>query len=238
MDELEKKRAQRVDPLTQQQQIDNQTYQQMTPAQQQHLRDEQRFEKQLQDAFKFEINPALANKILFNQHLQNRKKLGVKWAIAASIAFISIMTFWQASNMDDLPPMQVAQQNVILEDALFHVQNESEYLALESLMSPEDINRQLSRLNIELTGLPDKITFATKCKVAGKTALHMIAQVDGAPVTLFIAPKAVFSPTDLPQSFSNPTWQGELQTFANNGIIVIAKDRAVIKPVLERIKDV
>ncbi len=224
MDELDKKRRQLSDPQGHISQLDEEALINLTPAQRKSLQVQLEFEKQLTQAFRIEVPEALADKIIFQQRLRTRKKPRPLWAIAASsLLLIGIsFLFWPKSYLS------------LTSEALAHVENEAEYLALSQLVAPGQVEKHLKKMGFTLQQLPEKVVFATRCGLAGQDSLHLIAKVDGQPVSLLITRQN----NNTANVFTDGKRFGKFISEGKENLIVIADSLSLVDKFLAKIHEV
>ena len=223
MDELEKRRRQLADPDSHLDSLGDKPVEDLNESQLAELKENQAFENELSKAMNIDVPGEIADKIILNQRIKNRRNLLTTWAVAASlvtVSTISVLTFNQ-------PQLPMAQQ------ALNHVYHEVEYLVSDNIISAEEVKERLAQMNLSLPALPEKITYASKCGFAGDKAMHLIAEIDGQPVTLLI--------TSLPVEdairFGDERFIGKMRTFASNSLIAIAENQELVDRLYQQIID-
>jgi len=224
MDELDKKRRQLADPQSQLSDIDAETFDNLSEEKLAEIKKSQQFEKQLLQAMNIDVPEALADKVILNQRLRSRRTLFINFAIAASVALVSILSFNQL-NREQLP---------LTEEALAHVYDEAGLLERDELISSKEVKSRLAKMGLILPGLPDKITFAGGCAFANDRAMHLIAEVDGKQVTLLITK----NPIDETRLFGDDKLMGQIKNIASHGLIAIAEDKSVIDSLYKKITKV
>ncbi|MBV7315000.1 DUF3379 family protein [Shewanella sp. NIFS-20-20] len=138
-------------------------------------------------AFAIPTPPQFADKLLLNTQLKSHysftQRLGVGVAMAASIAFVSLISF----SLLRVAPIDLS------EHALTHVHHETQAMQANTPIPIELVNEKLGQLfpeSIErFVNDPGDILFATYCDFQGVQSLHLVLQHNGEKVTVFIVPQ-------------------------------------------------
>lgn len=221
MDELEKKRRQLADPQSQLSDVDEESFENISPQKLAEIKESQQFENQLQQAINIGVPEALADKIILNQRLRLRRTLFTNFVIAASIAIVSVLSF-NLFEKELLPPT---------EEALAHVYDESSLLKRDKVISTKVVNSRLAKMGLALAGLPEKITFAGGCSFGQGSAMHLIAEIDGEQVTLLITE----NPLEETKLFGDDKLMGRIQNSSSHGLIAIAENMSVIDKLFKKV---
>jgi|GEM_PF-2965379 len=221
MDELEKRRRQLADPNSHIDSLGDASIESLNETELAQLKANQAFENQLSAAFNIEVPEALPEKVLLNQRLRKRRNRLVNWSVAASMAFASLMSLHWLSR-PDLPLSQ---------HALNHVYHELELLQISDAIAPDQVLDELAKLNIHLPLLPEKVTSASICGMAGERVVHLVAEIRGQPVTLLIT----HLPIEKTIRFGDERFIGKMQKFARQGLIAIAEDQRLVDSLFEQI---
>lgn len=222
MDELEKRRQQLADPEKHLQDIGDKPIEELSTAERDTLKKSQEFEHALQSALSIDVPDTLADEVILNQRLRSRRNRYTYWAIAASFMMVSFFGIYQA-NQPRLP---------LTQETLRHVYEEIDYLDSDELIPLDVVQARLESMNLELPNLPEKITFAVDCGLGGKSAMHIIAVIDGQPVTLFIAPTLAIEDNKI---FGDNRFIGRSRSIASNKIIAIAEDSKLIDRIFQQL---
>ena len=221
MDDLEKRRRLLADPDGHLKSLQNIPFDDLTEAQLAELKSSQALENQLKRAMNIDVPGELVDKIILKQRLATRKNRMLGWSIAASLAIVSMMSILMLSQ----PKLSLPQS------ALAHVYNEMDHLSSQILVTSETVTRQLAEMNVELPFLPKHITFAYPCGLDGEAAMHLIAQIDGKPVTLLITNTAL---SDV-GGFGDGHFVGKIRNIADNGFIAIAEEPRLLDLIYQQI---
>ncbi|TQV74112.1 DUF3379 domain-containing protein [Aliikangiella marina] len=221
MDELEKKRRQLADPQSQLSDVDVESFENISDEKLAEIKESQQFESQLQQAMNIDVPEALADKVILNQRLTKRRNRFFNFAIAASVALVSILSF-NLINKEQLP---------VTEEALAHVYHEAGYLERDKVISSKAVIAKLAKMGLTLPSLPEKITFASGCDFGNDEAMHIIAEVDGKQVTLFVTK----APLEENKLFGDGKLMGQIKNLASHGLIAIAEDKAGIDGLYKQI---
>ena len=222
MDELEKRRQQLADPEKHLQSIGDKPIEELSAAEREALKKSQEFEHALHSAMNIDVPESLADKVILNQRLRSRRHRYTYWAIAASFALVSVLGIYQI-NQPQLP---------LTQEALKHVYDEIDYLDRKDPIPLDVVQARLDKMNLELPNLPEKITFAVDCGLGGESAMHMIAEIDGKPVTLLITTALSIDDAKI---FGDDRFIGKTRSVATNKVIAIAEDSKLIDRVYEQI---
>ncbi|TQV85289.1 DUF3379 family protein [Aliikangiella coralliicola] len=223
MDELEKKRRQLADPKQHIENFDEQSPDNMSEQELAQLKADQNFERQLLGAFSVPVPEQLSEKILLNQRLQKRRNIFSLWALAASISILSMLSFMTTDY----------SQSSLTQQALKHVYHEEKYLTGGNPIARDEIERRLAKYGVSLPSLPEKVVFASRCGFGGESAMHIIAEIDGKPVTLLLTPIAV----EDNKSFGDDRFVGKMRKTLANNLIVIAEDLSLVERFFQQIGD-
>lgn len=224
MDELEKRRLQLADPYKHLQSIGDKSVEDLSVTERQSLKESQEFERTLHTAMSIDVPDSLADKVILNQRLRGRRNRYTYWAIAASFALVSVLGIYQINQ----PHLPLTQQ------ALKHVYHEIDYLSKKELIPLDVVQARLDKMNLELPNLPERITFAEGCGLGGESAMHMIAEIDGKPVTLMITAALGLSNAKI---FGDDRFIGKTRAIAAKNVIAIAEDSKLIDRVFQQISD-
>jgi hypothetical protein len=221
MDELQNKRRQRAAPL---ELLEAKLNSELSTQQLTQLCKDKAFENQLSKAFKTSVPEGLADKVLLNQRTQTRRKQLRHWSLAASLMIASLFSFVLSQSS----PVSIEKQ------ALAHVYHELDRLQLTQQIAPSEVLAQLKELQLNMPKLPNNITYAAKCGLAGKRSLHMIATINGSPITILVTPLKLKSNTQFKdQRFAGITYQNE-----RDGFIVIGEDESLVQQVWKALAEV
>ncbi len=182
MDDLEFRRLLYVDPKT-----DNPDVQKAAledPKKKQFIQELRKLDKKMARAAQVEVPADLASKLILRQTMQshkaNQKRSRIQLALAASVAFVVGVSFtmWQQSNLIGLS-----------EHAIAHVIAEGDYaLGANEDISVSQVNAKLASFGAELSGNIGQIYYANFCDFDDIRSLHMVMQVGGEKVTVFVVP--------------------------------------------------
>jgi hypothetical protein len=226
MDELNKKRQQLADPEAYLSALTEQQRAELSDTDIKQLKQEYLFEKSLAKAFAVNVDPQFADRIILQQRLSGKKNATTKFswssklAIAASFLLVSILSFnyvnHSNSNVIDLS---------LSKQALAHVYGEISLLDMtlpknQKTIDPQIVQQSLKQMAIDLPHLPFEVLSVGKCGFAGNKAMHLVARIDGKPVTLLITPNK----SQQSISFSDNRFIGKVRQIANASFVLVGED--------------
>ncbi|WP_196138615.1 DUF3379 family protein [Aliikangiella sp. G2MR2-5] len=222
MDELNKKRNLKADPRSWLEQIDDKVLAEMSPQQRENVLSDKAFEKLLDKGMDIPVPVELSDKILLNQSTQNKRFYPAVFSIAASVVLITGLWLLFPRPESDFGS-----------EAIAHVKLESEYLYLDKTIGRQTLDNRMKAMGLSLPKLPEEVVFAVRCHYAGQEAMHMIAKIDGQPVSLLmtknkITEEGFFEDSELVGRFTNNL---------NQQLVVIARKSALIDRFISQISE-
>ncbi|MGL4472898.1 MAG: DUF3379 family protein [Shewanella sp.] len=168
--------------------------------------------------------PLLADKLLLNSQLKShaivKRRMGMSFAIAASIAFISVMTL----SLLRLAPINLS------EHALAHTHHETKALQSESIIPIAMVNAKLAQLfpgsSEHFVTTPGDILYATYCDFQGVKSLHLVLQQGDQKVTLYIVPKD--ERFQLASNFNDDDYIGAAYSTPNAYMLLVANNQQAL----------
>lgn len=149
------------------------------------MRDLRKLDQKMYAASQIDVPADLASKLILRQtmhsHAVNKKRSRVHLALAASVAFVAGISFtmWQQSNLINMS-----------EHAIAHVIAEGNYaLGADEDISLQQVNAKLASFGGELSENVGQIYYANFCDFDEVRSLHMVMNIDGQKVTVFVVPK-------------------------------------------------
>ncbi|MCF2950364.1 DUF3379 domain-containing protein [Paraglaciecola aquimarina] len=172
------------------------------------------------DASQVNVPKDLASKLILRQtmhcHELSKKRNRINLALAASVAFVMGISFtlWQQSNLINMA-----------EHAIAHVRAEGSYaLDANENISIEQVNAKLASFGGELSGEIGQIYYANFCDFDNVRSLHMVMQLNGQKVTVFVVPnKAEY---DNSSRSKDKTYQSQAVDFNRASLVVVGEDGA------------
>ncbi len=224
MDELEKRRRQLADPEQHVQSFGETPVNELSQKQIEALKSSQVFEGLLYQSMAVDIPEQAAEKVILNHRLSKKKNYFTNWAIAASVMFASILSITLFNN----------KQLSIADEALVHVYDEIDHLFESNVIATEVVKQRLAKSGFSLPSLPGEITYASKCGFRGNKAMHLVAEIEGQPVTILITPLQV----EDNEKFGDKRFAGKMRRLAKGNVIVIAEKTSLIDKVYKQITHV
>lgn len=155
------------------------------PAKAEFKKDVLRLDRKLKEALHVMPPNHLADKILLNQSLANKRRPSVK--LKWGLAMAACLTLFSLSFLNKFGIGKDYQD--IGAVALAHVHSESEHQTDNIDYSLADINTKLAEFGFSVPNQFAKINFANVCYFAGVKSLHLVLESDSGPVTVFLMPK-------------------------------------------------
>lgn len=214
MDELEKKRRQLADPDLHLQSLGDIPIDALNHKQLEELKSSQAFESLLFKSMSIDIPEDGIDKVILTQRLKKKKNNYSNWAIAASIMFVSVFSFTILNN----PPKSLA------DEALAHVYSEMNHLTENQVISSDVVRKRLTQLGFSLPAIPKAVTFASKCGFRGNKAMHIVAEIEGQPVTILVTQLSI----ENNKRFGDERFMGKMRQFSNGNLIVIAENLSLV----------
>ena len=182
MDDLEFRRTIYSDPKSNDLELKNAAA--ADPARQDFWDELKLLEAKLEKASKVEVPEGLANRLILRQSMQDfrqkKTKSRIRFALAASIAFVCGVSFtlWQQQNTVNLS-----------ENALAHVYEEGSHaLDADENLSIEQVNLKLANYGGQFTQALGHIYYANFCDFDNVKSLHLVMQGENGKVSVFLIP--------------------------------------------------
>ncbi len=151
------------------------------PQLQQLQQELQRLDDSLRTQLAIEVPPQLTERVLLNQRMLPVPKRWYQKPLpyATAAALLVSVLYWQQPLQNG--PADLGQH------ALSHVYHEMAALRAETLLSPADLSPMFSQLGIS-ADFPVPVRYARFCDFEGVRSLHLVLDIDGEAVTLFVVP--------------------------------------------------
>jgi hypothetical protein len=216
MDKLSLRRALYEDPrsVSAEELLDQPQLQQL----QQEL---QALDDNLRQQLAIEVPPQLVERVLLNQRMLPMQKRWYQRPLpyATAAALLVSVLYWQQPLQNG--PTDLGQH------ALSHVYHEMAALRAEALLSQADISPMFSQLGIHAE-FPVPVRYARFCDFDGVRSLHLVLDIDGAAVTLFVVPGSsqpgLTTPEQIePAQFADARFFGQAVTKLQHRLVLVAE---------------
>jgi hypothetical protein len=123
--------------------------------------------------------PATVTPITSAPTAQRRKRAGSwsGWALAASVAAISMIAVWTLRPNDSLA-----------HDVVRHIQFESKSWSSNEQVTAADVNQTLAQAGVAIDMNSDKVMYAHSCLFRGHVVPHLVVSTPQGPVTVMVLP--------------------------------------------------
>ena len=145
-----------------------------------------------------------------------------RWALAASVAVISILAVWALRPTDSLA-----------RDVVAHVEFESKSWSSKEDPSPAEINETLARAGVALDMSSDKVMYAHSCPFRGHTVPHLVVSTPQGPVTVMVLR---FENVKHPMSFHEDGMTGVITPAPHGSIAVLVKGNENVDAVAQQMQ--
>lgn len=229
MDELEFRRRVYANPDTTDKEVIDAARQ--DPAKQAFWNEQKKLDQQLLSALKVPVPEDLANKLIWQQSMQEfvRHKKRSHWfmALAASVAFTVGVSFtlWYEQQ-----PVSIDRQ------ALAHVhlaEEEQPHSALPVDM--HQVNAKLASFGAQFTQDLGNVVVANYCHLQSVQSLHLIIDTAQGKMSVFVVPHN--DHMDMPFHFADSEFQGNGFVMHNANIMVVGEKGADLTPLTEKVKN-
>lgn len=221
MNDIEKKRQQIASVNEHIESISEEDFEQMSAQSIEAVKEQLKFDRQLKEALDIPVPEGLEERIILNNATQQRSRRFNYFAIAASITLVLSIGLL-------LPQSPSGTLSV---EALAHVYHEEKYLTLDNQVTAEQLEARLDKMGFKLAKLPKNVTLATRCGLGGEDSMHIIAKIDGKPVTLFITKLSEPGTVE----FSDNTLVGKIHSGISANLVVIAEEMRLVDRFIEQI---
>lgn len=195
------------------------------PKKQEFLVELKQLDRKMCQASQVEVPSDLASKLILRQtmhtHRADKKRNRIQLAMAASIAFVMGISFtlWQQSNLIN-----------ISEHAIAHVHAEGSYaLDANENVSLSQVNAKLASFGGELSEDIGEIYYANFCDFDNVRSLHMVMQLGGEKITVFVVPHNDEYNTD--SKFADKQYKSETLKFSRANIVVVGQEGSDTKTI-------
>lgn len=191
------------------------------PQLQQLQQELQALDDSLRQQLAIEVPPQLVERALLNQRMLPMQKRWYQRPLpyATAAALLVSVLYWQQ-------PLQNGPGD-LGQHALSHVYHELAALRAEALLSPADISPMFSQLGIS-ADFPVPVRYARFCDFDGIRSLHLVLDVDGEAVTLFVVPDTgqpgLIKPGQhKPAQFADARFFGQAVTKLQHRLVLVAE---------------
>lgn len=171
---------------------------------------------ELKQQLHIDVPTELTEKILLRQSMLPVIKpwyqRPLPYATAAAI-LVSVL-YWQAPN--PVLPADLGQH------ALSHVYHELAALKATVALNDTDLQPLFTELGIS-ANLPVPVRYARFCDFEGIRSLHLVLEIDGQPLTLFVVPDEVALDKNTKTQFADARFFGEAITFSSHRLLLVAE---------------
>jgi hypothetical protein len=235
MDDLEFRRSVYADPSSKDEAL--KAAAKADPAKQAFLNEMRQFDDKLASALKVDVPDNLAQRLILRQalesHAQQRRRIPVYLAMAASIAFAIGLSF-QMFNTSVDPVQDLGHYSLAhLADEIKYLNNATEQNTLAQ------VNGKLASFGGKLTGGQDgifgKAIFANYCDFGGITSLHLIYQSPQGRMSVFVTPSD--SGIDFNQTFGDEQYSGVGLNFEKAHVSVVGNEKQAVAEFSSQLKN-
>jgi hypothetical protein len=145
-----------------------------------------------------------------------------RWALAASVAVISMLAVWALRPTDTLA-----------HDVVAHVEFESKSWSSKEDPSPAEINETLAKAGVALDMSSDKVMYAHSCPFRGHTVPHLVVSTPQGPVTVLVLR---YESVKHPMSFHEDGMTGVITPAPHGSIAVLVKGNENIDAVAQQMQ--
>lgn len=191
------------------------------PQLQQLQQELQALDDSLRRQLAIEVPPQLVERALLNQRMLPMQKRWYQRPLpyATAAALLVSVLYWQQPLQNG--PADLGQH------ALSHVYHEMAALRAEALLSPADISPMFSQLGM-IADFPVPVRYARFCDFDGVRSLHLVLDVDGEAVTLFVVPDTgqpgfIEPGQHKPAQFADARFFGQAVTKLQHRLVLVAE---------------
>jgi Protein of unknown function (DUF3379) len=145
-----------------------------------------------------------------------------RWALAASVAVISILAVWALRPTDSLA-----------RDVVAHVEFEAKSWSSKEDPSPAEINETLARAGVALDMSSDKVMYAHSCPFRGHTVPHLVVSTPQGPVTVMVLR---YESVKHPMNFHEDGMTGVITPAPHGSIAVLVKGNENVDAVAQQMQ--
>jgi hypothetical protein len=153
---------------------------------------------------------------------QKRATAWSGWALAASVALVSILVVWALRPSDTLAREIVA-----------HVESESISWTGREAVTAADIEDALSRARIALDMSSDRVMYAHSCWFRGHLVPHLVVHMPQGPITVIVLP---YDTVKHQTSFHEDGMTGVITPAPRGSIAVLAQGDGNIEAVAQQVR--
>ena len=171
---------------------------------------------QLTRQLNIEVPPQLAEQVLLRQRMLPTQ---VRWwrrplPYATAAAMLLSVWLWRDSTAQLNPDLGL--------HALTHVYHELAALGAVSQLDQQSIQPLFAELGIE-ANLPVPVRYARFCDFEGVRSLHLVLEVDGQPLTVFIVPDQTGLPDASTGQFADARFFGQRRSAVKHQLLLVAE---------------
>ena len=144
------------------------------------------------------------------------------WALAASVALVSVLAVWALRPTDSLA-----------RDVVRHVEYESNSWSSKEDPAPGEIKETLAQAGVALDMNSDKVMYAHSCPFRGHTVPHLVVKTPQGPVTVMVLR---YESVKHPMKFHEDGMTGVITPAPHGSIAVLMKGNENIDAVAQEVQ--
>jgi len=145
-----------------------------------------------------------------------------RWALAASVAVISMLAVWALRPTDTLA-----------HDVITHVEHESKSWSSKEDPPTAEINETLAKAGVALDMSSDKVMYAHSCLFRGHVVPHLVVSTPQGPVTVMVLR---YENVKKPMNFHEDGMTGVITPAPHGSIAVLMKGNENIDAVAQQVQ--
>lgn len=173
-------------------------------------------DQELRQQLAIDVPPQLTERVLLNQRMlpMPRRWYQRPLSYATAAALLLSVLYWQ-------PPLSGGPTD-LGQHALSHVYHEIAALRGEAVLTPEDLQPMFSQLGIA-ADFPVPVRYARFCDFEGVRSLHLVLDISGEAVTLFVVPDPALSDQAHPGQFADARFFGQALALQQHQLVLVAE---------------
>lgn len=186
----------------------------------------QQLDDSLRQQLAIEVPPQLTERVLLNQRMLPKQQRWFQRPLpyATAAALLLTLLYWQQ-------PLQHGPAD-LGQHALSHVYHEMAALRSEALLKPDNIRPMFNQLGIA-GDLPVPVRYARFCDFEGERSLHLVLDIDGETVTVFVVPKPdapeLAEPEqNMPAQFADARFFGQAVSKLQHRLVLVAEQPQIL----------
>lgn len=184
-------------------------------------RELQQFDGELLKAMQVPVPQGLAERLLF----QKKQPSYRRYAMAASIALLSLLSFWGLQ--------QQRYSSNIAEHALAHIRHEVAAFQSNENLPLIEVNELLAELGGQFKAASGTIRYARFCDFEGTRSLHLVIATEDGLYTVFVLPKQ--HTLEGFADFSDQDFAGLTTRLAKADVVVVASHQQPLQPFMQKL---